>query len=89
MDAHGLFWNVFFAPPGYGLTVDTVGNHYDRPVIAIAEFEQLLDATLVRGPIFESVQAQGYYLFVGEIPFVIDVQLPPGLTMDLSWLVFF
>jgi len=89
VDAHGLFWNVHFAPAGYGLTVDNSGNRYDRPVIAISEFEQLLDGTLLRSAVFESNQAQGWYLFVGETPFVIDVQLPPGLTSDLSWLVFF
>ncbi|SRR6266851_1725209 len=89
VDAHGIFWNVAFAPAGYGLTVDATGNRYDRAVIAIDEFEQLLDGTLSRSPLFESDQAQGRYLFVGEIPFVIDVHLPPGLTMTLSWLVLF
>lgn len=89
VDAHGLFWNVAFSPPGYGLTVDVTGNHYDRAVIAIAEWEQLLDLTLARTDLFESNEAQGYYLFKQLIPVVIDVQLPPGLTMTLSWLVFF
>lgn len=89
VDAHGLWWNVAFAPPGYGLTVDIVGNHFDRPVIAIAEWEQLLDLTLSKRDIFESHEAQGYYLFQQLIPVVIDVQLPPGLTMNLSWMVFF
>ena len=89
VDAHGLFWNVAFAPAGYGLTVDTTGNHYDRAVIAFREFEQLVDATLASSAIFESREAQGYYLFVGQTPFVIDVEIAPGVTVNLSWLVFF
>jgi hypothetical protein len=89
VDAHGLFWNVVFAPAGYGLTVTQVGNLYDRDVIEISEFEQLLDLTLARSDVFRSNQAQGYHLFVGAVPVAIEVQLPPGLTIDLSWLVFF
>jgi len=89
VDAHGIFWNVTFAPPGYGLTVDTVGNHYDRTVIAFREYEQLLDLTLMTTNIYGSVEAAGYYLFVGQVPYVIDVEISPGVTIDLSWLVFF
>jgi hypothetical protein len=89
VDAHGLFWNTLSAPPGYGLTVDIVGNHYDRPIIEFREFEQLLDGTLNSSAIFASRESQGFYLFVGEVPFVIDVQIPPGVSTDLFWLVFF
>lgn len=89
VDAHGIYWNVLFAPPGFGLVVDIANNRYDRAVIEIAEYEQLLDGTLARSSVVSNDQAQGYYLFRGFIPYVIDVQLPPGLQMTLSWLVFF
>lgn len=89
VDAHGIFWNVQSAPAGYGLTVDNVGNHYDRPIIAFREYEVLLDATLLTTAVFESVEAQGYYLFVGLTPQAVNVQIPPGVTINLSWLVFF
>lgn len=89
VDAHGIFWNVHFAPAGYGLTVNNVGNTYDRPVIEIREFETILDLTLVSSPVFASAAAQGIYLFTGETPQAVNLQMPPGLTIDLSWLVFF
>jgi hypothetical protein len=89
VDAHGVFWNVIFAPPGYGLTVDNVGNHYDRPVVAFREFEQLLDLTLVSSPLFESREAQGIYMLYGEVPQALNIEIAPGVTIDFSWLVMF
>lgn len=89
IDAHGLFWNVNFAPPGFGLTVDFAGHHYDRPVFALQEWEQLLDLTLVASPIFETREAQGVYLLYGQVPQALDIQITPGVTIDFSWLVFF
>lgn len=89
VDAHGIFWNVAFAPPGYGLTVDNAGNHYDRPVFVLREFEQLIDLSLVPSPLFSTREAQGVYLLYGEVPVALDIQISPGVTIDFSWLVFF
>ncbi len=89
VDAHGVFWNVASYPAGYGLTVDNVGNHFDRPVIAFREFEELIDTNLVSSPLFESREAQGVYMLYGEVPTALNIQVAPGVTVNLSWLVLF
>jgi hypothetical protein len=89
VDAHGVYWNVATYPAGYGLTVDNVGNHFDRPIIAFREFETLVDLNLASSPIFESREAQGVYLLYGEVPSALNIQIAPGVTVNLSWLVLF
>jgi len=89
LDCFGISFVLITVPAGYGLTVDGVGNHYDRVMIRVLEIHSDSTALLHNGPIHESSEAGGYFTWTTWPLYGIDVQLSPGVTADLNWLCVF
>jgi hypothetical protein len=89
LDCFGVTFLITSYPPGYGLTVDGAGNHFDRTMIKVMEEHSDSAALLHDGPIHESVEASGYFTWTTWPLYAVHVQLSPGVTADLHWLVVF
>ena len=87
VDAYGIGWNLIDIPPGYGITPKAGNNEADRTVIEIAIVHQLFDGNLVVTEQFETNRVAGYLLFQESFPYIVDVELSPGVTANLYWLL--
>lgn len=87
VDAFGIRWQIVGYPAGYGVTPRAGDNQFDRPVIEVAVQHQLLDSTLVVTEQSFFDRAAGHVLFNESFPYIIDVELAPGITADLFWLL--
>lgn len=88
-DAYGIRWNVASFPPGYGITPIAGTNAFDRPVIDISVTHQLFDGVLVTTDEAQLRTASGYLLFNQVFPWNVQVEMAPGITADLWWMVVF
>ena len=89
LDCFGIKWNIQSAPPGYGLVVNNAENRFDRRMIAVKEILIDSNANLWDGFLHESDQAQGVFTFTTWPLWAINIQLSPGVTADLFWVVVF
>ena len=89
LDCFGITFLITSYPAGYGLTVDGVGNHFDRTMIRVLEIHSDSTALLHDGPIHESSEAAGYFTWTTWPLYGIDVQLSPGVFADFNWLCVF
>jgi len=87
VDAFGIAWLVTFAPAGYGVSPRAGTNVYDRPVIDIAVQHRFLDGSL--NITFQQSYdlVAGHILFEESFPYIVDVELGPGVQADLHWLL--
>lgn len=87
VDAFGIRWLVTFAPPGYGVTPTAGQNQFDRPVVNIAIRHQLFDGEIVVSEEHFYDTPTGQILFQESFPYVVDVELAPGVQAEFWWLL--
>jgi len=87
VDAFGLRWLIASSPPGYGIDIGAAVNFFDRTILQIGVQHRLFDGTIVTTQQLDTRLAQGHVMFDESFPYVVDVQLPPGVTADFWWLL--
>jgi hypothetical protein len=87
VDAFGIRWLITGYPDGYGVTPRAGNNAFDRNVIEIAIVHQTLDSNLVVSEQVQSYFAAGTLMFEESFPYVVDVELAPGIEANLYWVL--
>lgn len=87
VDAFGIRWLITSFPPGYGVTPAAGDNLFDRQVIEIAITHKLFDGSLVVTEQSGFRRAAGSFLFNESFPWIVDVELAPGVAADFWWLL--
>ena len=89
VDAFGIRYNVVTFPPGYGVTPSAGGNLFDRPVVDIAITHALLTGTLITSQSIQLRTASAYVLFNESFPWIVNLEMAPGIAVDAWWMLAF
>ena len=87
VDAFGIRWLITAFPAGYGVSVGAAVNFFDRTILELGIQHRMLDGTIVVTQQEETRLVTGYSMFDAAFPYVVDVQLAPGVAANLWWIL--
>jgi len=84
--AFGFHWAVASAPSGAGLSSRSLVV-YDEPFLAVTPYFTLADASIIAGETLLVRVEEGLHFFEVALPTTMQVDILPGWTVALDWLV--
>lgn len=87
VDAFGIRWLITSYPAGYGVDVGAAVNFFDRTVLSIGVQHQLFSGTIIVTEQLDTRLAAGHLMFQESFPYIVDVQLAPGVEANFWWLL--
>jgi hypothetical protein len=84
--AFGFHWAVSSAPAGAGLSPRSLVV-YDEPFLTVTPYYTLADASIIAGETLSMRVEEGFHLFETVLPTTMQVDILPGWTVALNWMV--